>query len=103
MAETDGARGQLREHAQTIQDAQRVGGELDARADTGYAVQNVVEALTILMNAHGAGGFADVSPLQRIWRDANVAARHAVVSPTIGYEVYGKALLGVEEKITPLV
>jgi alkylation response protein AidB-like acyl-CoA dehydrogenase len=55
------------------------------------------------MNAHGAGGFADASPLQRIWRDANVAARHAVVSPTVGYEVYGKALLGVEEKITPLV
>ncbi len=72
------------------------------RADTGYAVQNVVEALTILMNAHG-GGFADSSPLQRIWRDANVAARHAVVSPAIGFEVYGKALLGVEEKITPLV
>jgi alkylation response protein AidB-like acyl-CoA dehydrogenase len=73
------------------------------RADTGYAIQNVIEALTILMNAHGAGGFADVSPLQRIWRDANVAARHAVVSPAVGYEVYGKALLGVEEKITPLV
>jgi alkylation response protein AidB-like acyl-CoA dehydrogenase len=55
------------------------------------------------MTAPGAAGFADSSPLQRIWRDANVAARHAVVSPTIGYEVYGKALLGVEEKITPLV
>jgi alkylation response protein AidB-like acyl-CoA dehydrogenase len=73
------------------------------RADTGYAVQQVVEALTILMNAHGAGGFAEVSPLQRIWRDVNVAARHAVVSPTVSYEVYGKALLGVEERITPLV
>jgi alkylation response protein AidB-like acyl-CoA dehydrogenase len=73
------------------------------RADAGYAVQNVVEALTILLNAHGAGGFADASPLQRIWRDVNVAARHAVVSPTVSYEVYGKALLGVEEKITPLV
>jgi 3-hydroxy-9,10-secoandrosta-1,3,5(10)-triene-9,17-dione monooxygenase len=73
------------------------------RADAGYAVQNVVEALTVLMNAHGAGGFADASPLQRIWRDANVAARHAVVSPAVGFEVYGKALLGVEDKITPLV
>jgi alkylation response protein AidB-like acyl-CoA dehydrogenase len=73
------------------------------RADTGYAVQSVLDALTTLMNAHGAGGFADASPLQRIWRDANVAARHAVVSPTVGFEVYGKALLGVEEKITPLV
>jgi alkylation response protein AidB-like acyl-CoA dehydrogenase len=73
------------------------------RADTGYAVQSVVEALTVLMNAHGAGGFADKSPLQRIWRDSNVAARHAVISPTVGYEVYGKALLGVDDKITPLV
>jgi len=73
------------------------------RADAGCAAQNVVDALTTLMNAHGAGGFADSSPLQRIWRDSNVAARHAVISPTIGYEVYGKALLGSEERITPLV
>lgn len=32
-----------------------------------------------------------------------VAARHAVVSPMISYEVYGKALLGREDQITPLV
>jgi alkylation response protein AidB-like acyl-CoA dehydrogenase len=95
--------------AADIDDAAARGEYLDyrtrarVRADTGYAVQSVVEALTVLMNAHGAGGFADKSPLQRIWRDSNVAARHAVISPTVGYEVYGKALLGVEEKITPLV
>jgi alkylation response protein AidB-like acyl-CoA dehydrogenase len=95
--------------AKDIDDAAARGEYLDyrararVRADTGYAVQNVVEALTVLMNAHGAGGFAEVSPLQRIWRDVNVAARHAVVSPSVSYEVYGKALLGVEEKITPLV
>jgi alkylation response protein AidB-like acyl-CoA dehydrogenase len=73
------------------------------RADAACAAQSVVDALTTLMNAHGAGGFADSSPLQRIWRDSNVAARHAVISPTIGYEVYGKALLGSAERITPLV
>src|SRR6516225_7862751 len=95
--------------AADIDDAAARGEYLDyrtrarVRADSGYAVQNVIEALTTLMNGHGAGGFADSSPLQRIWRDANVAARHAVVSPTVGFEVYGKALLGVEEKITPLV
>lgn len=95
--------------AADIDDAAARGEYLDyrtrarVRADAGYAVQNVVDALTVLMNAHGAGGFADTSPLQRIWRDSNVAARHAVVSPAVGFEVYGKALLGVEEKITPLV
>ena len=73
------------------------------RADTSHAIQNVLRAIDRLMSAHGASGFADVSPLQRIWRDANVAARHAVVSPTVGFAVYGKALLGVQEKITPLV
>jgi hypothetical protein len=55
------------------------------------------------LSAHGAGSFADVNPLQRIWRDSSTAARHAVVSPMVAYEVYGKALLGVEETITPLV
>jgi len=47
--------------------------------------------------------FAEASPLQRIWRDSSVAARHAVVLPVVGYEVYGKALLGREDHITPLV
>jgi hypothetical protein len=32
-----------------------------------------------------------------------VAARHAVVLPAVSYEVYGKALLGREDHITPLV
>lgn len=95
--------------AADIDDAAARGEYLDfttrarVRADTGAAVQNIVDALTTLMSAHGAGGFADVSPLQRIWRDVNVAARHAVVLPAVGNEVYGKALLGVDDKITPLI
>ena len=55
------------------------------------------------MFAHGSAGFAEASPLQRIWRDAAVASRHAVVLPPIGYELYGKALLGVENNVTPLI
>ncbi|MFD1538858.1 acyl-CoA dehydrogenase family protein [Nonomuraea guangzhouensis] len=73
------------------------------RSDTGVAVQNVVAAIQTLLDAHGAGSFAEVNPLQRIWRDANVAARHAVAVPQIGFEVYGKALLGVDDQITPLI
>ena len=41
--------------------------------------------------------------MQRIWRDSNTAARHAVVSPSVSYEVYGKALLNVENDVTELV
>jgi alkylation response protein AidB-like acyl-CoA dehydrogenase len=73
------------------------------RADTAYSIGLIREAIDLLMTAHGAGAFADISPLQRIWRDSNTAGRHAVVSPLVCQEVYGKALLGVEEQITPLV
>ncbi|MEV7043564.1 acyl-CoA dehydrogenase family protein [Amycolatopsis sp. NPDC051061] len=73
------------------------------RADTGWAVENITRAVDILLSAHGAGSFADVNPLQRIWRDSAVAARHAIAAPAVNYEVYGKALLGREDQITPLV
>ena len=73
------------------------------RADTGWAVENITRAIDILLSAHGAASFAEVNPLQRIWRDSSVAARHAIVLPKLNYEVYGKALLGREDQITPLI
>ena len=74
-----------------------------SRADTGMVTTYITEAINTLLWAHGAGGFAETSPLQRWWRDANTAARHAVGLPAIGLELYGKALLGVENNVTPLV
>ena len=41
------------------------------RADTGWTSSKVREAITLILDAHGASGFADSSPMQRIWRDAN--------------------------------
>jgi alkylation response protein AidB-like acyl-CoA dehydrogenase len=73
------------------------------RADTGWAIQHITQAIDTLLFAHGAGSFAEVNPLQRIWRDSAVAARHAVILPAVGYEVYGKALLGRDDQITPLI
>jgi alkylation response protein AidB-like acyl-CoA dehydrogenase len=73
------------------------------RADTGWAAAHVVDAINVLLSAHGASSFADANHLQRIWRDSSVAARHAVVLPAVGYEVYGKALLERADQITPLV
>ena len=73
------------------------------RADTGLVADKITRAIDILLSAHGAASFATSSPLQRIWRDSAVAARHAVVLPQVGYEVYGKALLGIKEQITPLI
>ncbi|MFT3790698.1 MAG: acyl-CoA dehydrogenase family protein [Rudaea sp.] len=73
------------------------------RADAGYVARTITEALNTLVSAHGAGAFAEANPLQRIWRDANTAARHALVLPLVGEEIYGKALLGMDRNITPLI
>jgi 3-hydroxy-9,10-secoandrosta-1,3,5(10)-triene-9,17-dione monooxygenase len=87
----------------------RAGGSLDyaartqVRAQVGYAAQQVLATVSTLLNAHGAGSFADANPLQRIWRDANVAARHAGLVPAVGLEAYGRILLGIEEPVSLMV
>ncbi|MFD9586158.1 acyl-CoA dehydrogenase family protein [Streptomyces sp. NPDC059980] len=70
------------------------------RAQAGYAAQQVLQALQTLLDTHGAGSFSASSDLQRIWRDANTAARHAGLVPAIGYEAFGKSLLGNDETIS---
>jgi alkylation response protein AidB-like acyl-CoA dehydrogenase len=73
------------------------------RADTAWAIRKAREAIDLLVSAHGSASFAESSPLQRIWRDSNTAGRHAVVLPLVNQELYGKALLGIEDNITPLI
>jgi alkylation response protein AidB-like acyl-CoA dehydrogenase len=73
------------------------------RADIGWAIEHVVKAIDTLLYAHGSGSFAEVNPLQRIWRDSEVASRHAGILPMVCYEIYGKALVGSEERITPMI
>ncbi|MEU9371690.1 acyl-CoA dehydrogenase family protein [Streptomyces avermitilis] len=73
------------------------------RARAGLAAQHVIDAVSTLLNVHGASSFADAGPLQRIWRDANVAARHAGLVPAVGLEVYGKSLLGIDERVSLMV
>ena len=95
--------------ADIIDDAARRGEKLDyvtrarVRADTGWAGEMARLAIDRFVSAHGASSFADANPMQRIWRDANTAARHAVVNPNVNLEVYGKALLGVDNDVTDLV
>lgn len=95
--------------AADIDECARRGDKMDymtrarVRADAGLVATLVPAALDILLSAHGAGSFAEASPMQRWWRDSNTAARHAVIMPCVGMEVYGKALLGVENTVTPLV
>ncbi|MET7508468.1 acyl-CoA dehydrogenase family protein [Streptomyces albidoflavus] len=74
-----------------------------ARMDTGYVARRSREAVDLLLSVQGAGSFAEASPLQRIWRDQETGSRHAVINPAISAELYGRALLGIEEQVTPLI
>jgi alkylation response protein AidB-like acyl-CoA dehydrogenase len=73
------------------------------RADTALAAKYCREAVEQLMSAHGTSSLADSNRMQRIWRDVHVASRHAITEWQINLEVYGKALLGIEPNITPLI
>lgn len=72
-----------------------------SRGQTALANQMVTRAAENLMYLSGASGFAEDSPLQRYWRDISVAARHGISVPALGFELAGRALLGVEGSITP--
>ena len=74
-----------------------------ARGAAAYAGTLVTDAINILMSAHGAGSFAATNPLQRIWRDANIATRHTALLHPVAMEVHGRALLGVEKNIAFLL
>lgn len=95
--------------AADVQAAAQAGVALDVltrarvKQDTAYGVTCVRQAIDLLLSAHGAAGFAEVSPLQRIWRDSATAGRHAVIDPAVNVETYGKALLGIDDHITPLL
>jgi alkylation response protein AidB-like acyl-CoA dehydrogenase len=72
------------------------------RADTAIAAKYCREAVDMLVSAHGTSSLADVSPMQRLWRDIHVASHHAITEWHVNLEVYGKALLG-QENITHLI
>jgi 3-hydroxy-9,10-secoandrosta-1,3,5(10)-triene-9,17-dione monooxygenase len=60
------------------------------------------DAIRELMSVAGSSAFAASSPLQRIWRDSEIASRHASANPEISAEAYGRVLLGITEPVIPL-
>lgn len=72
------------------------------RNDTGVVAELVREEIDLLLTANGAGSFADANVMSRVWRDAEAAGRHALVTTEIGREAYGRLLLGNDEPIVAL-
>jgi alkylation response protein AidB-like acyl-CoA dehydrogenase len=73
------------------------------RGECGYNAKLVREAVDSLMSVGGGSAFAEAASIQRMWRDISVASRHGMLSTAPNLEMYGRALLGVEGNITPLV
>jgi 3-hydroxy-9,10-secoandrosta-1,3,5(10)-triene-9,17-dione monooxygenase len=99
----------VRRWCDDIADAARAGEELpfvrraQMRMDLGYAMRRCREAVGLLLDVQGASAFAESNPIQRVWRDLEMASRHGLLAPEIPHEIYGRALVGNFEPLSPLV
>lgn len=66
------------------------------RGACGYATEALRTAADLLVSIGGASCFAESNPIQRHWRDLNVATRHAFLATAPCIETYGRALVGAE-------
>jgi 3-hydroxy-9,10-secoandrosta-1,3,5(10)-triene-9,17-dione monooxygenase len=73
------------------------------RMDCATVASRSREAVDLMLSAAGSSSFARAEPLQRMWRDIDAASRHAVLSPLLNAEIYGRALLGIEAPVSPMV
>lgn len=73
------------------------------RGDAGYAARLVREVIDQLISIGSSGAFAESNPLQRLWRDANLASRHAALTIGPCLELYGRAYLGISPNITEMI
>ena len=66
-----------------------------ARLAAVHATAGAAEAVLQCYRSAGATALFHSNPLQRVLRDVNAATQHYGVS-TVGYELAGRALLGME-------
>jgi alkylation response protein AidB-like acyl-CoA dehydrogenase len=109
MAESPGARQWLAEATNRANRAERTmravaeaaaGEDLSPADGTRWhmdladAARDCRAAVDLLLDLHGAGGFAESNPLQRFWRDVAVGSRHPHLNPYLAVENYGVLVSG---------
>lgn len=65
--------------------------------DAATAAWNLRDAVRRILTAFGSAGFSIANPVQRIWRDMEIALAHANLSPDSNRRAYGRALLGLSD------
>jgi 3-hydroxy-9,10-secoandrosta-1,3,5(10)-triene-9,17-dione monooxygenase len=99
----------VRRWCDDIAEAARAGEELpftrraQMRMDLGFAMARCREAVGRLLNVQGASAFAESNPIQRVWRDLEMASRHGLLAGEVPQEIYGRALVGNFEPLSPMV
>ncbi|MFD3998772.1 acyl-CoA dehydrogenase family protein [Streptomyces sp. NPDC058548] len=76
---------------------------LRVRWDVATCMSHLRKAMSLLLDINGASSFAEGNPLQRMWRDLEVASRHGYLLMDVIHEGYGRALVGVDEPFSPFV
>ncbi|MEX3581664.1 MAG: acyl-CoA dehydrogenase family protein [Burkholderia sp.] len=100
----DGARLHARRIVETVEHHALAGTLPDEimrsrfRMESTRVTQMCREAIDRLMTAYGSAAFMESNPLQLIWRDLNVASRHAGFGMGIPQLVYGRALVGLDPR-----
>lgn len=73
------------------------------RMDVGHACTCLLQAVRLLLTVNGASGFSRTKAVQRYWRDLETAARHPTLNPGLAREMYGRALVGDQRPVSPMV
>jgi alkylation response protein AidB-like acyl-CoA dehydrogenase len=75
--------------------AMPVSERVGLRMELTTAARECREAMELLLDLHGASGFAQDNPLQRCWRDVAVGTRHPYFTPYILAEDHGRVVFDV--------
>lgn len=67
------------------------------RGDAAVATRSFRNAVDLLLDIGGTRSFALSSPLQRVWRDLEVASRHGLNNTLMNREEHALSLLGMDQ------
>ncbi|WP_433287472.1 acyl-CoA dehydrogenase family protein [Pseudonocardia sp. CA-142604] len=73
------------------------------RMDAAYACRCLSDAVQLLLTVSGASSLSRAKVIQRYWRDLETAARHPALNGGLSREMYGRALVGSQDQVSPLV
>jgi 3-hydroxy-9,10-secoandrosta-1,3,5(10)-triene-9,17-dione monooxygenase len=73
------------------------------RMDMAHASTCLRDAMALLLTVTGASAFREGNVIQRRWRDLETGARHPMLNTGLQKESYGRALVGDERPVSPML